>query len=182
MREIVFPDSAVCHSISHFSVLDERIYSLLADHYNRKELEETFRKPGSKFFGSFATSPQEAVFRLQRLFPDKFDNAKTDPDGKIRLSFCLNEPVGTSGMVSLSGLDDSERQTIREETYHGCQVRTVRVRRTVMTCECQLILIAGKDSDSFCTIFPGELAPPLPYDGKEAAPYWETHLLVRYDD
>lgn len=178
---IYFPSEAVFHTLTHFKVLDDAIREDLRDAGFRDGLiDEQLRKSGSKFFASFARSPQEAVRRLRQLFPDMFVNERPDADGKIRLSFRCLQPIGCLGVIEEADLTPEERLTIREERRNGCLIRTVQIARVTKTCECQLILTGNQGHFYLCSLFPGELAPPLPRIGAIPVPYWTTHLFVKY--
>lgn len=178
---IVFPPEAVWHALTHFEALDGAVRQELVDAgFDDGQVDAQLRLPGSKFFASFATSPQAVVARLETWFPERFDRMQPDAYGRIRLSFECIQPVGSQSVVDEQELTCGERQTIRREWRNGCPVRTVRMNRVVPACMCQLILAPGRDGVYFCTVFPGELAPPLPRSEKEAPdPYWQTHLFVR---
>ena len=96
--------------------------------------------PGSKFLRTFALSPQEAVARLQRDFPESFTALHPGTDGRVRLSFRYDAPVGTSGLAADAELTPAERAAVRNILRNGCPVRTVRTSRTISTGACQLIL------------------------------------------
>jgi len=65
---------------------------------------------------------------------------------------------------------------------NGCPVRTVRTSRTISTGACQLILErTGEAGYALRTLFPGELAPPLPLPGEAPDPFWATHLLIEFN-
>ena len=178
---IVFPPESVWHALTHFEVLDGAARQELVNFgFDDEQIDAQLHLPGSKFFASFATSPQAVVACLEAWFPERFDRMQPDADGRIRLSFGCSRPVGSQSVVDEQELTCEERQTIRREWRNGCPVRTVRMNRVVPACMCQLILAPGRDGVYFCTVFPGELAPPLPRSEKEAPdPYWQTHLFVR---
>ena len=100
----------------------------------------------------------------------------------MRLSFRYDEPVGTSGLAADAELTPAERATVRNILRNGCPVRTVRTSRTISTGACQLILErTGEAGYALRTLFPGELAPPLPLPGQVPDPFWATHLLIEFN-
>lgn len=84
---IVFPPEAVWHALTHFEALDAAVRQELVDAgFDDGQVDARLRLPGSKFFASFATSPQAVVARLEAWFPERFDRMQPDADGRIRLS------------------------------------------------------------------------------------------------
>lgn len=177
---IRFPSGSLFHALSHFQTLDDRIRQELIDSgYSEQQIVGQLQLPGSKFKESFACSPQEAVGKLQQSFPEIFTGASPDADGRIHLSFVFAEYIGSTKVISESELTTAEAASLRVEDRNGYLVRTVQVQRDIPTCECQLILTAAQEECDFCTIFPGETAPPLPHCGKPVPPYWRTHVFIR---
>lgn len=179
MPEITYTPDAVLHSLSHFCKVDSATVHLLEESgIERADIDSRLVTLGSKFLPEFATSPRHAVEALLELFPEKFAHARADRDGRVRLSFRLDRPIGIANVISVEKLDRDERSTVREEMRGPFTVRSVRLCRRVETDECQLILQPDGDSMAFCTIFPGEPAPPLPRSG-EKSEYWDTHVFIR---
>lgn len=181
MKNIIFPADAIYHSLTHFELLDSAIRKQLHDAgFDDTQIDAQLLVPGSKFFSLFATSPQMAVDKLKMLFPSQFINAQPESDGRIRLSFDCGEYIGNQNVVDEHVLTDCEKRTIRKDIRNGCPVRTVRMERVIPTRMCQLILTMQDDTGYLCSLFPGELAPPLPRSENEVPdPYWKTHLFVR---
>ena len=128
--------------------------------------------PGSKFFCS---SPEELIEKAMRLFPEKFHEAKPDSDGRIRISLLFPEDIGTSNVVSISELTREEKSRIEVIDRQGRMVRSVKTDRVVPTRECQIIL----SSDwQLITMFPGEMAPPLPPSPDVHDDYWDSHVFI----
>lgn len=177
--EIIYRADYVFHCLSHFADISNDIRDELSKEYKQNEIQNQINKPGSKFYSSFAKSPQELIKILQSKFPIAFKSLKPEPDGKVRLSFKFEVPIGTSSLVSYEELTEEEKKTIKPEIRDNCSIKTVTVDRTMPTEECQLILISEGELFYFCTAFPGELAPPLPQSDETGDPYWETHLFIR---
>lgn len=177
--KIIFTTDSIFHCLSHFSKISEEINDMLSVVYEDKEIKEQLKLPGSKFSSSFAKSPQELVMILQDKFPSLFSSMKPDIDGRIRLSFKIGFPIGTTSIIPYTDLTDQEKETIKTEQRNDCIVKTVKVNRIIQTDECQLILIPQDENYYFCTAFPGELAPPLPRQGENGNVFWETHLFIR---
>lgn len=176
---IIFTTDSVFHSLSHFTDISEEVNGMLSVKYNNQDIHEQLSLPGSKFSSLFVKSPQELVTILQDRYPYVFNSMAPDSDGKIRLSFKFEFPVGTSSIIHYTELTEQEKQTIKIEQRNDCIVKTVKVNRLIETDECQLILIPQDEVLYFCTAFPGELAPPLPRPGERGDIFWDTHLFIR---
>lgn len=140
----------------------------------RKHLATHFQQdlPGSKFYSK---SPEDLLEEAVRLFPDTFRKAKPDDDGRIRISLIFPREIGTSNVVSNEELTDEELKRIKIVERNGRMVRSVISDRIIPTCECQIILSADWH---LITMFPGELAPPLPPSPDVHDEYWDNHVFV----
>ena len=181
MRTIIFPPSAVFHSLTHFETLNKRVRDELCHNgFDHTQIDTQLQIPGSKFFASFATSPQEVVSLLREHFPEEFSHIRPDADGRVRLSFDCGVIIGNQNIIDESELTPTERESIRVEERNGCPVRTVQIERLIPTRICQLIMDMHGDTGYLCSLFPGELAPPLPRSDTETPdPYWTSHLFIR---
>lgn len=176
---INFHPDAVFHALTHFSVLDETVREeLTGNGFTEEEIVRQLNASGSKFAETFARSPQQAVLRLLRAFPERFREPQPDPDGRLRLSFAFDSPIGHANVIETAELTAAELGTLRQEKRNGLIVRSVKTGRKIPACECQLILASGGNGYEFCSAFPGEAAPPLPPEGG-TSPYWDTHLFIR---
>ncbi|MCR5851427.1 MAG: hypothetical protein K6G92_12095 [Bacteroidaceae bacterium] len=140
----------------------------------RSHLARHFRQdvPGSKFY---AVSPEELLEQALQLFPEQFIKAKPNSDGRIRISLVFPESIGISNVVSISELTPKEQEIIEIVDRQGKLVRNVKTARIIPTKECQIIL----SSDwHLITMFPGELAPPLPKSLDEHDDYWDNHVFI----
>ena len=140
----------------------------------KKHLASHFMQdlPGSKFY---STSPEDLLEEAMRLFPETFREAKSDNDGRIRISLTFPREIGVSNVVSVGELSDDEKRRIEIIVKDGKKVRAVITDRIITTNECQIIL--SKDWH-LITMFPGELAPPLPDSPTIHDRYWDTHLFL----
>ncbi|OUN76893.1 hypothetical protein B5G09_07945 [Alistipes sp. An54] len=183
MKKILFDENAVYHTLTHFEALDDKVRAQLhSAGFDDESIDAQLRAAGSKFFVSFARSPQMVVEKLIGMFPRRFEHASVDVDGRVRLSFDCKENIGTQKIIDETELMVEERLTIREEKRGGYCVRTVQTDRMIPTRICQLILTINDgdvETGYLCSLFPGELAPPLfsPEGGLD--PYWKTHLFIR---
>ena len=127
---------------------------------------------GSKFY---ASSPDILIEEAERLFPETFRNAKTDADGRIRISLTFPGEIGVSNVVNIDELSNEERQGIEIVDRQGKKVRSLKTNRENPTKECQIIL----SSDwHLITMFPGEMAPPLPDSPDIHDDYWDKHVFI----
>ena len=183
MELISYSPETLFHVLTHFETADEALRdSLRRAGFTDEAIDGQLRMPGSKFLHAFARSPQEAITRLQRDFPGSFTALRPEADGRVRLSFRYDEPIGTSGVTADAELTPAERATVRTILRNGCLVRTVRISRAIPSGTCQLILErTGETGYALRTLFPGELAPPLPVPGETPDPFWATHLLIEFN-
>ena len=161
MERISYSPETLFHVLTHFETADEALRdSLRRAGFTDEAIDGQLRMPGSKFLRTFALSPQEAVARLQRDFPESFTALHPGADGRVRLSFRYDEPVGTSGLAADAELTPAERATVRNILRNGCPVRTVRTSRTISTGACQLILErTGEAGYALRTLFLGDASP-----------------------
>lgn len=143
----------------------------------KKHLASHFMQdlPGSKFY---STSPEDLLEEAMRLFPETFREAKTDNDGRIRISLTFPREIGVSNVVSVGELSDDEKRRIEIIVRDGKKVRCVKTDRTIPTNECQIILSYNW---VLITMFPGEMAPPLPISPQVHDCYWDNHVFVTTD-
>ena len=128
--------------------------------------------PGSKFY---AESPEDLLNMAQQLFSDIFTNAKPDADGRYRISLAFPEEIGVSNVVGIDELTEEEKKRIEIVDRQGKKVRAVKTDRVIPTHECQMIL--SKDWH-LITMFPGEMAPPLPESPDIHDDYWDNHVFI----
>ena len=88
MERISYSPETLFHVLTHFETADEALRdSLRRAGFTDEAIDGQLRMPGSKFLRTFALSPQEAVARLQRDFPESFTALHPGTDGRVRLSF-----------------------------------------------------------------------------------------------
>ena len=127
---------------------------------------------GSMFYSK---SPENLLEEAMRLFSNKFCNPKPDDDGRIRISLTFSKEIGVSNVVSVEGLTDEEKERIEIIDRNGKMVRSVKINRIIQTCECQIIL---SEDRHLITMFPGEMAPPLPDSPDIHDEYWDNHVFI----
>ena len=128
--------------------------------------------PGSKFY---AESLEALLDMAQQAFPKMFELAKPDADGRYRISLTFQKKIGVSNVANLDELTEEEKSRIEIVDRQGRKVRSVKTDRVIPTYECQIIL----SSDwHLITMFPGELAPPLPPSPNVHDEYWDNHVFI----
>ncbi len=146
-------------------VISSEVKNHLNVHFKREQ-------PGSKFY---CQSPEELLEKAMQIFPKTFRNAKPDDDGRIRIKLAFPVVIGTSNVVNIHELTNEERQRIKTVNRQGRKVRSVKTDKVIPTKECQLIL----SSDwQLITMFPGEMAPPLPQSPDIHDEYWDNHVFI----
>lgn len=127
---------------------------------------------GSKFYYN---SPEELLGDSMKLFPNEFSGAKLDNDGRYRISLKFPKEIGISNVVSIDELTDEEKDRIEIVDRQGRKVRSVKTERIIPTKECQIIL---SEDWHLITMFPGEMAPPLPPSPDIHDDYWDNHVFI----
>lgn len=148
--------------------------NIYVSHEVRSHLATHFLQdlPGSKFYSE---SPEDLLEEAMRLFPETFREAKPDDDGRIRISLIFPKDIGISNVVCIDELADEEKKLIKIVDRNGKKVRSVKTERIIPTRECQIII----SSDwKLITMFPGEMAPPLPDSPDIHDEYWDNHVFV----
>lgn len=80
-----------------------------------------------------------------------------------------------SNVVSVSELTNEEYDRIEIVDRNGKKVRSVKTDRIIPTHECQVILTSEWQ---LVTMFPGEIAPPLPDSPDTYNDYWDNHVFI----
>ena len=118
MERISYSPETLFHVLTHFETADEALRdSLRRAGFTDEAIDGQLRMPGSKFLRTFALSPQEAVARLQRDFPESFTALHPGTDGRVRLSFRYDAPVGTSGLAADAELTPAEREAFNKAPF-----------------------------------------------------------------
>ena len=146
-------------------VISKEVRSHLASHFQQDQL-------GSKFY---ATSPEALLKKAQRLFPEQFDEAIPDEDGRIRISLVFPEVIGESNVVNIDELTQEERDKINIVDRQGRLVRSVKTNRVIPTRECQIVL---SPNNHLITMFPGKKAPSLPPSPDIHDEFWDNHVFI----
>ena len=128
--------------------------------------------PGSKFYEE---SPDRMLERLTETFPDAFIYSRPDVDMRYRLHFQFKEPIGESNVVSIDELTDEERASIHIADRNGTPVRCAQSSRVIPTCHCCAIFTIDWQ---LVTMFPGEMAPPLPPSPDVHDKFWDKHVFI----
>lgn len=144
----------------------------------REHLATHFQQdlPGSKFYSE---SPEDLLNMAQQLFPETFSNARPDADGRIRISLTFPDEIGVSNVVNIEELTEEERNRIVIVDRQGKKVRSVKTDRVIPTHECQIIL---SEDWHLITMFPGEMAPPLPDSPDIHDEYWDNHVFIELEE
>lgn len=128
--------------------------------------------PGSKF----SVGPPERLLQtIVDRFPETISNATVNNGCKIvSLTFPFN--IGTCNVIPLTELTPEEQSTLHLEHRGESIVRCAISSRQFPTDSCQLIL---DDKNQVITVYPGELAPPLPSSPDIPDPYWDKHVFIK---
>ena len=141
------------------------VHEHLATHFKQDQ-------PGSKFYSE---SPEDLLKEAMRLFPESFRDARPDDDGRIRISLKFPREIGINNVVSIDNLTYDEKKRIEIVDRNGHKVRSVKTDRIIPTHECLIVLSSNWQ---LITMFPGEMAPPLPDSPDIHDEYWDNHVFI----
>ena len=128
---------------------------------------------GSKFNNRYTLDSM--IEEIENSFPKTLMYAKPDTDGRYRISLTFPEEIGVSNVVSIDELTEEEKGRIEIVDRQDRKVRSVKTDRVIPTHECQIIL---SDDWHLITMFPGEMAPPLPESPDTHDDYWDNHVFI----
>jgi hypothetical protein len=138
---------------------------------NRTGQQWDFELGDSTRFSLAVDNPEGSVFTLEgtrRSGKTSFVELKID-------SLTFPKVIGVSNVVNVDELTDDEKKLIKIVDRNGKKVRSVKTERIIPTRECQIII----SSDwKLITMFPGEMAPPLPDSPDIHDEYWDNHVFV----
>lgn len=149
------------------------VYIILTDDA-RKHIKRHFKSDvlGSKFN---IGSPEELLQIIVDVFPEEICKTTFNKYNCKEVSVSFPDYIGDSNVVPLSELSKEELSTLRITQRGENFVRSVISSRVFLTKECQLIL----DADNHVvTVYPGELAPPLPDSPDIHDEYWDNHVFI----
>ncbi|MFR9594006.1 MAG: hypothetical protein SNI57_05595, partial [Rikenellaceae bacterium] len=146
--------------------------------YTTRQIAEQLAVVGSKFYASFADSPQLVIDNLSAKFGDILVAAKWDDDCRCRMSFDLGCVVGSRNVVNVSELSQTELATIRNEQRGDFTIRVASSLRTFESSMCNLVVGGGCQTPQLITMFPGLMAPPLTANIMEDI-FWSKHVFVQ---
>lgn len=127
---------------------------------------------GSKFIFD---SPDALFQTIVDHYSQLVNDAVINEYGCKTVSITFPFVVGYSNVVSLDELNEEERSTMRFVLRGESTVRCVFSPRVFPTHDCQLIL---DDNNHIVTVYPGELAPPLPDSPDIHDEYWDNHVFI----
>lgn len=128
--------------------------------------------PGSKFT---VDSPQHLLQMIVDSFPDSIQNAKRGKDDCKIVSVSFPFEIGNCNVVAIEDLTDEEKSSVHIIWRDDVVTRFVYSKRAFPTKECQMIL---HPNNHVVTVYPGELAPPLPESLDEHDDYWDNHVFI----
>lgn len=141
----------------------------------REHLMHHFSKDtiGSKFDNKYTLDT--LVSEIEKQFPKTLKYAKPDENGRYHISLTFSEVIGMSNVISIDELTNEEKKKIEIVDRQGKKVRSVKTDRFFPTRDCQIVLSADW---RLITMFPGEMAPPLPDSPYIHDEYWDTHVFI----
>ena len=162
MDPVVFTSSS---DSNVYVYLTEDIRQHLQRHFNDK-------MPGSKFF--FDT-PERLLQTIVDDYPDAIRKASFNEYGCKTVSILFPFDIGNCNVVSLKDVKEDELLSLQIIQRDDIKARCIKSKRIIPTKECQLIL---DEYNNVITVYPGELAPPLPSSPDIHDEYWDNHVFV----
>lgn len=146
-----------------------------------QHLEQHFKPgvPGSKFN---CNSPFLLLEEAVRINSGKFKEAVPESDNRARITIVFPREIGFTNVIAIKDLTAEEKKTIKAIDRGGKYARVAISGRDFSTKECQFILELSEESWYLITMFPGELAPPLPDTANESPEYWKEHVFIQKPD
>ena len=140
----------------------------------RKHLLRHFNSeiPGSKFYYE---GPDNLLQTIVDNYPNEIRTAPLNEYGCKVVSVTFPHIVGNSNVISLDDITEEELATLQIIKRGDMLARCVKSARRFPTKKCNLIL---DDMNNVITIYPGELAPPLPESPDIHDEYWDKHVFV----
>lgn len=140
---------------------------VIENHFSEKAV-------GSKFEKTYTLD--SFLKMAQVMFPATFKYAKPDDtDNKIKISLKFPYNIGYCNVVAKNELNEKEIKNIKIIERGTKKANAVSSNRSFPTKECQIILT--KDWH-LITMFPGEMAPPLPDSPDSHDEYWDNHVFI----
>ena len=127
---------------------------------------------GSKFIFD---SPDKLLQIIVDEYPDAIRKASFNEYGCKVVSITFPFDIGNYSIVSLDNLTEDELSTLQIIQRGETKARCIKSNRIIPTKECQLIL---DEKNNVITVYPGELAPPLPDSPDIHDDYWDNHAFI----
>lgn len=155
------------------SFSDPNVYVSL----NREIREHLQRHFSSEMSGSkfIFDSPDKLLQIIVNEYPDTIRKASFNEYGCKVVSVTFPFVIGNNNVVSLGDLTEDELSTLQIIQRGETKARCIKSDRIIPTKECQLILDAN---NNVITVYPGELAPPLPDSPDIHNDYWDNHVFI----
>ena len=162
--------------------LPDTLIDHLARHFNNDSLVT-----GSMFISDFATTPIELLKKIKNHI---ISNNLTFPfNGKrCEISLKFNDQVGWDSIIRIDKLTKDEQKTIiqkRRDQENEYLVNFIKLDKKIPTNRVNVILLQADDELRILTIFPGELAPPIPNykyhnpeEYKKYDTFWQAHAFI----
>ena len=143
-----------------------------------QHLEQHFKPgvPGSKFN---CDSPLLLLEEAVRINPGIFKEVTPESDNRARITIVFPREIGFTNVIAIKDLTAEEKKTIKAIDRGGKYARVAISDRDFPTKECQFVLELSGKSWYLITMFPGELAPPLPDTADKSPEYWKDHVFTQ---
>jgi hypothetical protein len=168
------------YCLKHFNKIDKQTeVFLLKNGMDESTIIQQLNTLGSKFFYSFAHSPESILNKITERVPSQIIHQK---NGNIVYIYLFEQTIGYDSLISVKNLSTKELNLIEIENRNQKEVRVLRKNKRNKTY--QLNVIFQKNNNEIITMFPGVYAPPLPTSKMEseeflqATIFWEEHIFI----
>lgn len=149
-------------------ILHKDVREHLLRHFN-------IEMPGSKFYFD---SPDSLLQTIVDDYPESIRKASFNEYGSKVASITFPNDIGNCNVVPLEDLTEDELSTLQIIQRGETKIRCVTSHRIIPTKDCQLIL---DENNNVITVYPGELAPPLPDTPYIHDRYWDNHAFLVFN-
>ncbi|MCK4662909.1 MAG: hypothetical protein KAT68_08595 [Bacteroidales bacterium] len=174
------------HLLSHFIETDKNYINLFTKetNYTKTEIIGQLKKPGSKFFKSFANNPIHLVQKIEEtLSTSKI--IVSEHAQRLKIEIIVNQlkfpdGIGWNTIIHKDDLLNIDNIKVVEIQRGGFILKSVNIEKPI-TCQFNIVF----ENKELKTIFPGIYAPPFLNKEmqtstfyKMCADFWQKHLII----
>lgn len=185
-HKIIIPEEVRYHLLRHFELpAEEMIRLITASGYGAGQIKQELSLPGSKFYSTFARSPEEVLSRFEVNGCSEIIGL----NGNIQM--CGNfskdlfpEGIGSASVIPLHQISDMEKNKIYTAKNRGYDLKHLKVAVLPDTWDATVIVKPTATNQMLITAFPGSAAMPIPEPSMKeelfnaCRDFWDRHLFL----